>query len=96
MFDEVKDNFLVYGFLLIFTIFFVLVGLRLNMDAQLRERASKTPLAIETNSIGCTKYRYKEDTYWKCPKGSGISMIEESVVSGKMTKQVQVPVVEEN
>ena len=51
---------------------------------------------VETNVIGCDKYRLKGDEWWVCPKGSNISQITEYVRSGKATVKVEVPVIEES
>lgn len=92
-----EDKYLfLFGLFLIIVFAIAMIALAIAVNNYSAQDDSKKPVALETNSIGCTKYRYKGDNYWKCPKGSGINQIEESVVSGKMTKQVQVPVVEEN
>ena len=39
---------------------------------------------VETNSIGCERWKYNNDYYWKCPKELGLSSIENRV--GKKTK----------
>lgn len=50
------------------------------------------PVPIDKNSIGCTKYKYYHDVFWKCPVELGISSVEET-----RPKQPpkQVPVVSE-
>lgn len=52
---------------------------------------TKAPVKLETNRLGCTKYRYYNDIYWKCPEGTGVSSFEER--QGKST--VLTPVVEQ-
>lgn len=51
---------------------------------------------ITTNSIGCAKYRYKNDEFWKCPKTLNIQQIEERTrVSRRHITIKQAPVVSE-
>ena len=50
---------------------------------------------VETNVIGCDKYRLEGDEWWVCPKGSNITQITEHVRSGKATVKKEIPVIEE-
>ena len=68
---EDKDLFL-FGWFLIIVFAITMIALAIAVNNYSAQDDSKKPIALETNSIGCTKYRYKGDNYWKCPKGSGI------------------------
>lgn len=71
--------------------FSVLIGISLNG----RDIGKTTPYVLEVNSIGCTKYLFKGDRYWVCPKDLNINSIETSHACGKSTCTDQEPVISE-
>lgn len=85
-----------FGLFLIFLFALFMVVLAIAVNNYSSPKYDKAPVAVKTNSIGCTKYRYKEDAYWKCPKGTGINSIEETRNTGKSVSHYTTPVVEEN
>lgn len=52
------------------------------------------PRLLDTNSLGCSKYRYKGSVYWSCPKEININSIEVSYSNGKTTRTELEPVVQ--
>lgn len=53
---------------------------------------SKGPVAVSTNSIGCIKYQYYKDVFYKCPD-KAINMIEVEERQGKSIIKKVYPVV---
>ena len=91
-----ENDAVVFGIVLVFLFVLFMLVLAVAANNYSVTDYSKAPVAIGTNSIGCTKYRYKEDAYWKCPKGTGINSIEETRNTGKSVSHYTTPVIEEN
>lgn len=82
-----------YGFLAITALMFISFGLFLTTcSVQKRPDDSKSPVIVDTNSIGCNKYSFKGDEYWKCPKQLDIDYVEEHHNTGKTTSTRYIPV----
>lgn len=84
-----------FGFILIFVISFLpVIAILTTYSVPESPDDSKSPVIIETNTIGCNKYSFKGDRYWKCPKQLDIDYIEEHRIVGKTTSTHHVPVVD--
>lgn len=57
-------------------------------------------VVLETNSLGCTRYRYNDDIVWVCPEDKKFTQIEHTrcQLYGKtqICNSVQEPVVKNN
>lgn len=84
-------HLIVIGVMMVLIPFAVLIGISANG----RDRGKTTPYVLEVNSIGCTKYLFKGDRYWVCPKDLNINSIESSHACGKSTCTDQEPVISE-
>jgi hypothetical protein len=77
--------------------FYSLLAFLSSTTSAKQERNKDRLIQIETNSIGCIKYSYNGDVFWKCPVNSGISSIEENhcQLSGRtqVCKTDQIPAV---
>ena len=51
-------------------------------DKNNQENSKNKFIEIGTNSLGCIRYRYNQDTIWKCPESQRINQIEKRVCTG--------------
>lgn len=68
-----------------------IIGILTTCSVPKRPDDSKSPVIVDTNSIGCNKYSFKGNEYWKCPKQLDIDYVEEHHNTGKTTSTRYVP-----
>lgn len=56
-------------------------------------------IELETNTLGCVKYRYNSDVVWKCPVNTDLTQIEEQschIINKMYTcEKIHIPVIKE-
>lgn len=63
--------------LIVFTICFnYLIYLVTISNDREQERNTNRHMFIEKNSLGCSRFKYNESYYWKCPKDIDVDQIE--------------------
>lgn len=81
-----------FGFSIIAVVLFSVIICIMVIGSGQIPNDNHNPVVVGTNSIGCKKYSYKGDQYWKCPKKLDIDYIEERHSNGKTTSTRHVPV----
>lgn len=87
--ERYKDDKKDYSWIIIVTLaigcifFLFMIMAAASISSENRSAREKDKFVkIETNSLGCTKYRYNGDIVWSCPDNIKINQIETEVCTG--------------